>query len=539
MIKNKKTLLAALAIAMVCPAMSAQLPKFNYKKLQRQANKEYLKPIRPGYEGKNPYWNGYSIKFTYAPAFDFKEVEGAEKYLYTVSKGDRKWTFKDKKPCHALSPIWKEIPCGDVVLKVEALDKKGRVIAQAGERKFIRDFPFTGNYPGPVRSYKETAVKALLFIHHIPAIQNWKNQCEPDMSYKLNTYPAKSIGGTIRCEMMLAKLVPSQREDAIAIARSAADFLIRESQPEGTPLAYFPPTYYGGLHASAYNEGKMMSMEATKASNALLDLYDETGDKKYYDHVIGILNTYKKMQRPDGSFPIKLVVETGDPENDVSARLHPILGLARRIHDQYGVDNYEQMRLAGEKWMNEVAFKDFDMVPQFEDIPAKVEPYKDMTHWTCVPYATYMLNGSSISRDRLEEAKTLIAFGEDQFTNWEGFPNEDGLYTYYTPGVIEQYYYRTPIDDSAASMASAYMALYQKTGDKLALAKAKALMDEVTKVQLPEAGLIPTAWEWYPSWRIHADQIWISCCYITCNTLLRFAELAEPGSIPFEPSFWF
>lgn len=539
MIKFRNVFLAVIAIALACPAASSKLPKFNYRKLQRQAAKEYLKPISPGYEGKNPFWNGYSVKFIYAPAFDFKEVDGARKYLYTLRKEEQEWTFKDDKPYHSLAPIWNKIPAGDVVLKVEAIDKKGKVICVVGERKFIRDFPFTGKYPGPVRSYKEAAIKALLFIHNLPAIQNWKTQNVPDMSYKLNTYPAKSIGGTIRCEMLLAKLVPSLREDAIAIARSAADFLIRESQPADAPLAYFPPTYYGGLHASAYNEGKMMSMEATKASNALLDLYDETGDRKYYDQVIGILDTYRKLQRKDGSFPIKLVVATGEPDNDVCARLHPILGLARRIHDQYGVNDYEAMRLAGEKWMNTEAFKDFDMVAQFEDISAKNEPYKDQTHWTCVPYATYMLNSGLISKENLKVARLLIAFGEDQFTNWESFPNDDGLKTYYTPGVVEQFYYRTPIDDSAASMASAWMALYEETGDRLSLAKAKALMDEVTKVQIPESGLIPTAWEWYPSWRFHADQIWISCCYITCNTLLRFAEMAEPGSIPFEPTFWF
>ena len=51
------------------------------EKLNKQAIAEYNIPIRPGYEGKNPYWNKFSNKFMYAPAFDFKAIEGATEYM--------------------------------------------------------------------------------------------------------------------------------------------------------------------------------------------------------------------------------------------------------------------------------------------------------------------------------------------------------------------------------------------------------------------------------------------------------------------------
>ena len=56
------------------------------EKLQEQILKSYNTPIRPGYEGRNPYWNKFAKKFMYAPAFDFKAVEGAKTYRYTVKE---------------------------------------------------------------------------------------------------------------------------------------------------------------------------------------------------------------------------------------------------------------------------------------------------------------------------------------------------------------------------------------------------------------------------------------------------------------------
>ena len=53
-------------------------------KLNARAAQEYLDPIRPGYEGRNPYWNGFATKFIYAPAFDFKTIDGAAGYRYTA-----------------------------------------------------------------------------------------------------------------------------------------------------------------------------------------------------------------------------------------------------------------------------------------------------------------------------------------------------------------------------------------------------------------------------------------------------------------------
>ena len=70
--------LAAVALA------AAACCRDEVAELNAQAEKEYLQPIRPSSEGRNPGWNGFSNKFIYAPAFDVPAVEGAALYRFTV-----------------------------------------------------------------------------------------------------------------------------------------------------------------------------------------------------------------------------------------------------------------------------------------------------------------------------------------------------------------------------------------------------------------------------------------------------------------------
>lgn len=511
---------------MITMTATAQFPRLDYKNLNAEAAKEYLSPIRPGYEGRNPYWNGYATRFLYAPAFDFLDVSGASQYAYIVKAGGHEYTFRAAKPNLSLAPIWNDIPAGlNAQLSVVAVDAAGNVTKDtAGTRTFFRDYPFSGPYNVPASTYEECAIKALRFIHSIPQIQKWATQQTPDMSFRMNTYPCKTISATIRCELMLAKRSPADSALAMRIARNAGEFMLRISWTKDSALAYFPPTYYGDYFASAYNKGVTMSMEACKAAQAFLDLYDATGDERYMTQVKGILATYRKLQSADGSIPIKLYTATGKGVNEVCARLHPLLGVLRRMHDQYAINDYEDMRKAAESWMENFAFEKFEMVGQFEDVSVTgLKPYENLSHWTGVPYAIYVLESGKATKQQIEMARDVIDFGEDQFTIWELGPQSLGFGSWLVPAVEEQYFYRMAVDDSAASMAEALLELWRVTGDKLALAKGIALANSLTNIQKP-SGLIPTAWENGGSENM--DDLWISCCMGDILTLFKYAKYA-------------
>ena len=156
--KHKSLLLAAALLGLVA---CSHEPSDSFDALNRAAAKEYLTPIRPFTEGRNACWNTYSKKFIYAPVFDFPEVEGAVSYRFTLTpdiavtetavRGDDdssesaaagkeqevrestdSYTFIADKPSSPLTPVWADVPVGKVVLKVEGLDKIGKVVGLSG-----------------------------------------------------------------------------------------------------------------------------------------------------------------------------------------------------------------------------------------------------------------------------------------------------------------------------------------------------------------------------------------------------------------------
>ncbi len=520
----KKTFII-LASLLLC--ISCEQPVSQTEKLNRQAIAEYNIPIRPGYEGRNPYWNKFAKKFMYAPAFDFKKIEGAVTYKYCVKENNKddakEWSFTTDAPNKSLAPIWQQIPSGYATLTVEGLDKENNIIGQAGKRTFYRNAPFTAPYPEAARGYKESAILALRHIHNMPAIQHWKNDTTPDMTYELNTYPCKIIGSTISAEVKLAKLYPQLKDDALKIAENAARFLINKSRPEGDPLAYFPPTYYGDKLSSgaSSNKSKTMAMEALTAANAFLDLYDATGKQEYYDRAMNITDTYARLQAEDGSFPIKMDLVTGEPVNKVRALLHPMLEYMQRLEQQYKITKYQTMHRKAQEWMKNGALKSFDMTGQFEDFSVVgLEPYENLTNCTAAPYAAYLLGKEQCTDDELKDAIDLIRFSEDQFTYW-GNPNyKDDNKVYNAPCVVEQYKFQVPIDGSVCNVANALLNLYKKNGDELAFAKAKALIDNITIVQDAATGAIPTFWG-----NKQYGQDWINCAYFSIQTLLKMDEI--------------
>lgn len=527
---TKKSLIVASAILCAFGWSCCNSVQDQAGKLNAEAAKEYLTPIRPASEGRNPCWNEFCKKFTYAPTFDIKPSEGAVAYMFKVNaeEGSGEWTFTSSDPTTDLSPIWASIPPSKVKLTVLALDDKDNVKDTVYQRSFLRDFPFEGPYNSNVRPYKEAALMAALYIHKTPGAQKFKAALTPDLDlYSHFTYANKVIGGLISVEAKIAKYVPALKEDALMIAKNAAQFLMDQSRPEGDRLAFFPPTYYGDKVASKkdWNVGRTMTMDACYSGNAFLDLFDVTGDSLYFDRALKIADTFAKIQNEDGSFPIKVYFETGEPVNGAKAMLHPILNYTRRLEREYGITKYADMSARAAKWMKEVALETFDLTGQFEDVTVEgLKPYQNLTNCTAAPYASYILNGHPTSEE-IEDSRDLIRLSEDQFVHWNALTNKDGVRPIATPCVYEQHRYQVPVDNSTCNVANAYLDLYEATGDKLAFAKAKALIDNLTVVQNITNGQIPTTFDLRDPERNKRRSYWINCSNASITILLRMAEL--------------
>lgn len=544
MLKLKSTLVLSVGLLLAgCSQKSTtSLVAMDYSKINKQASEAYLKPIRPGYDGKNPYWNGFATKFLYAPAFDFASKDGADHYRFTVTTTDSpnnaSWRFEATEPTASLSPIWNQITPGKVKLIVEAIKDK-QVIDTVGSREFLRDFPFEGPYKPALRSYRDAAVMGLYYVHCIPEIQSWKNQTVPDMKYHYNTYVCKEIGATVQCEVLLASLLPSRADEALQIAHNAAQFLMDVSRPKGHPLAYWPPTYYQepGVErrkASKFeeNDNKTMTMEAAVAGDAMLDMYKLTGDSVYLNHALGIADTYVRLQAPDGSLPIKIDYSTGEPVNNSKAMLHPLLNFFQRFENELNINKYANAKAKAEDWMYKTTLSRFEMVGQFEDVSVlKLQPYENLTNCTAAPYASYLLSKSQISDTDLQNAIDLTRFCEDQFTYWKTAANKDGMLTHAAPCVFEQYKYLMSVDGSASNVADAMLASYKATGDQLFLAKGVALTNNFTQVQDQLTGRIPTLWCFQTGRDAQRPDFWINCTFASVKTLLKYHNLLNATDV--------
>ena len=86
-----------------------------------------------------------------------------------------------------------------------------------------------------------------------------------------------------------------------------------------------------------------------------------------------------------------------------------------------------------------------------------------------------------------------------------------------------------PIDASTADVCDGYLALYEYDGDRLALAKAKALLNALTRAQNPVTGQIPTSLQYNGGYTPRPEDFWLNCSWWSAKVLLRM-EKAVSGN---------
>ncbi|MBP5504733.1 MAG: hypothetical protein J6X89_01365 [Bacteroidales bacterium] len=530
----KKSLLIIL-VAMCC--MTACKPKIHglsfldYDVLNQVAVQEYLQPVHPGVRGEVPFWNKFSFKFIYAPAFDFDDVDGAAAYVFSAAGGDNTMLFTSDTPRAALTPVWGELPYGDIALSVQAIDADKQPVGEPQVRNFKKDYPFIGPYGAVSDDYFGAALKAAEYIHTCPIGQLWLENGEPNLGYRFNCYACKIWSATVQCECFLAKNKPELKDEALKIARNAAAALMKYARPAGEPLAYFPPTYFRGNEGEGItgvldrNQETTMFVEAVCAAKALLDLYDITKDKKYLNFARNIAQTYRNTQAADGSWPMKVNYYTGEPTIPAPCMPTTILQLAQRLKDQYKVKGFEDMVAKSEEWLWKNTLATFNFNGQFEDVRVEDHaPFQDLTNCVAVDCIDYLLAKRKPTEKEVKTCFEMARFAEDQFTLWNS-PLGD-VYSDSSreriPFVYEQFDFQVPVDHSTAGVAMAWMRIYERTSNLLALAKAKALVDSLIKVQ-KEDGCIPTVMHNMED----CNDIWANCTFQSITALSRFAELAK------------
>lgn len=532
------------------------MPTWNesdWKRFHEEAIKESMIPVRPGKPGKSPFWNAYARRFINVPSFDFNSVKGAIKYRFEAKSdaNSKEYSFETKNTWDLLTPIWEKLPVGLVYLTVKGLNEEDEVIGVAGKRRFYRAAVFNGPYQKPVMDYKSSAVKNLKLLFEQRHVQRWLTEKTPDTNFTKYCYPSKTEGAIIQGMTMYSKLCPeNDKEKVLLIAKNVAKHLMNLSQPAGSPLEYFPPTYVDlGSGAKYYELGlarkrkdQIMMVYPAHAGNAYLDLFEVTREKEFYNAAIRIADTYQKLQLDSGTWPLMIYLYTGKASTKDLLIPKDVIKYFNRLINDYDMKQYTGSREKAFNWMMENPMKSFKWEGQFEDATLSTN-YSNLEQGKPLNFAQLLFERAPEHPEYIELAEELIRFAEDQFVVWEKpLPREmfrtptqpvPGIRfnsdKWLTPCVLEQYGWFLPVDGNICNMISTCQMAFEVTGKELYLVKACSLADNLTYFQKMGGGIysnytIKTAPRTTPPANWNG---WINGSIHTSLTMLRLGNYLE------------
>ena len=265
--------------------------------------------IRPGGVNGSPFWNGNAVMFMYPPSFDFPEMKEADHgYRFeVVDAHGRMHAFEASSPKVPLTNVWDSVPAGFTTVICRGICGPDVKKVTCGTRAFWKSAAYTGDYPWlrqTIRwqSIEECAKKGFDFVLNAKYVRHFAEKGEPDWSFGYYCYPSKMLSAIIELCSAYVRRGGERRDEALAIARAAADWLIANSEKPDAPLAYFPPTYVGTSKMARRHLGQIMTIYPAAAANAYLSLYGASGDTKYLDAAKNIAATFLKLQGEDGTY---------------------------------------------------------------------------------------------------------------------------------------------------------------------------------------------------------------------------------------------
>lgn len=492
--------------------------------------------VHPGGGAGRPYWNARASQFMYVPSFQFPWIPDDGRYRCACEDENGKLhVFESDDPSVSLEPVWKELPDGVVRLRVTDLNEDGSDRYLVGARTFFKSAPFPADLPPAKCSYREAALKGFEYLLSEPFMRYWRDHDAPDPDYNLNVYPSKMISAIILAMKKLADLAPEKEGEARTIALAAAEYLLGIFYREPCPLAGLPPTYYIAFRdrpeerlnmTAADRLDSLMTIYPANVANAFLELWDWTGDRRFYDAAYGIARWYRAHALPNGSWPLVLSVRTGEAlsENCVLT-IREIVPLLLRFFELTGDDAWRDAALRAAAYDEEKCVAPYNFEGQFEDSVLSAN-YSNLAHNPAAATAEYYFRTFPEDPAKKAAAVEMVRFVEDQFVLWKRAPswhvNSFDTSKWLLPAGLEQYNWYVPIDASTACCSRAFLEAYRATGDELFLAKAMALADQLTRVQKPN-GMIPTHWM-DESCIANPDYFWVNC---HISSVLALSELSE------------
>ena len=514
-----------------------------------------LGAVEWGQAPNGEFWNGCATRFIFAPAFGFKAVEGAEKYVYEVTDDwHRVQTFEATSPTASLKPIWDKLPVGYVTVVCRGIAADGTARGEAGRRTFWKKSAFDDSYPPAERTFSHAYMRVMDAYFNMDQTKYLIRHGRPDPDYYLSGYPSKMLSSQITALVSYANRLSGNhlplRDKYLGVAKRAADYLIAESVPAGKPLEFFTRTYANGGEYGRFvgQEDRIMLVYPARCGDAFVKLSEATKDAKYLAAAERIAATYLKLQREDGTWFLLQNAETGKEYEPNRLQPQPVIEFFELLFRVTGRAMYREAADRAFAFIEKGPMRDWDWEGQFEDVKPASARWSNQTKHAACATATYLLKRFPGDAARLAQAEELVRFGEDQFVEWtppygdRAAPNgrDDGSWDYFcrpysrwvTPCALEQYQCYYPIDASADRFINTFLTLWRVTKKAEYLAKAKALGAAATRMQEAD-GFINTWWIRGVERNDDRYHTWVNCMLATARALDNLAnaerEVASAG----------
>jgi hypothetical protein len=491
--------------------------------LAEKAREEALRPMLPGKPGTQAFYSTRPIhlqKFyaLHAPTIAFTEVPKAARYRITVAAAKNggpsggPWSFEADKPSAPLTPVWKDVPSGNLTVSAvgfdtdgnevgaaklpetiyryvggDPLDEKGfqhwthpnraRQVLKDG-RKFpalaevpvIKKAPFAGPYWEPTRTPAASALLLARYVRDDAGRALYRGSWSMAGFTGGDGGDAVGVATMARACALVARLTndPTEREEAMTLAERLAwrAFLSHRNRL---------PTVY------KHNACLMVWI-----GHAYLDVYAVSKDERFKEAALTLAQALAADQHPDGGWPGAKTPWPGGVFGPSEFRTNggeAVLWYLGRIRGELGVKDFVAAEEKALKWVKtycvpamtwqNVGYHSGEMVP----VQDTVAPH-------ALAFSTWLLDSADGNQSDVKLAAEIARWCEERHVNWKRGHDPESAY----PSCWGWSRAAGTGVRTAGSLAYVCARLHQETKDPLWKAKAEALVQAILVCQDPVQG---------------------------------------------------
>jgi hypothetical protein len=444
-------------------------------------------------------WNAYSKQFIDPPTFTLLPIHGATVYRAVVTQGDRNWRIESPRPDVSLVKVWAEMATKKFTVAFEWADAAGKLIDTQSASVHVKAPDWSGFHEPPA-DWKAAADRGTGYLIDVaehgkapyrePGVPIWIwSAATPykDAPDGLDvSYPCIMVPNIIWGMTAHVRANGPQRDAALHLARTTADWSLQHRLPDSGALPLFPySTVAHGQFGGGADGENVNLLRASWYALGLMDLYEATGrsEQKYLEYARHIATVTTKFQALDGSFPYRVNMKTAAVAEAYTPGAAEFALLVDALKP-YGVSS--ELLIAQQRavrWVIAYVAATNHWQAVYEDV-SMPKPYANLSQMQAQAFIRYLCLHKDEDPTYLPLAERVNRWVEDQFVLFG--PSDSFDRQVKGPLVFEQFVCWYPMEGHTAFWMASLLDLHRVTGKPDYLEKAKAAGNAIVAQQFED-----------------------------------------------------